>query len=60
MSGRSWLRALEWVVGLFVLAAIGRALAREWERPAARRWEVDRVRVALGSAPAAVVAFGHE
>lgn len=50
MSGRSWLRALEWAVGLLVLAAIGRYLAREWDRLAARSWEVDWVLLALGSA----------
>ena len=50
MSGRSWLRALEWAVGLLVLAAIGRYLAREWDRLASRSWEIDWVLLALASA----------
>ncbi len=50
MTGRSWLRLLEWAIGLLVLAAIARYLAREWDRLASRPWDVDWVLLALASA----------
>ncbi|MGH7571132.1 MAG: lysylphosphatidylglycerol synthase domain-containing protein [Gemmatimonadota bacterium] len=50
MKGRSWLRNLEWAIGLLVLAAIARYLVREWDRLASRSWEVDWVLLGIASA----------
>lgn len=50
MSGRSGLRALEWAVGILVLAAIARYLAREWDGLSSRPWDVDWALLGIGSA----------
>ena len=49
MRRRTWLRLLEWVAGLVVLAAIGRYLVREWDNLAARPWDIDWALLAAGS-----------
>ena len=50
MTGRSWLRIVEWGIGLLVLAAIARYLVRDWDRLASRPWDVDWALLALASA----------
>lgn len=49
-GSRTWLRAVEWALALVVLAAIGRYLVREWDRLAARPWDVDWGLLTIGSA----------
>ncbi|MGH7556269.1 MAG: lysylphosphatidylglycerol synthase domain-containing protein [Gemmatimonadota bacterium] len=50
MTGRPWLKILEWAIGLLVLAAITRYLVREWDRLASRPWDVDWALLGLASA----------
>lgn len=50
MTGRSWLRIVEWGIGLLVLAAIARYLVRDWDRLASQPWDVDWPLLVLASA----------